>query len=556
MRDRRTWSALVKVADVVGRTLAALGVRQVFGVVGSGNFHVTNALIAGGAGFVAARHEHGATVMADAFARATGEVCVVSLHQGCGLTNAMTGLVEAAKSRTPVLVVTGDTPPTQTTSNFWIEQAAAVTALGATSERVHGAGTAVADTARAYSRALLERRTVVLNLPLDVQQEDVEGDGGAVPTVPQRIRPAASPESVGRLADLLASAERPVLVGGRGALAARREIEQLAEDCGALLTTSAVGRGLFAGNPWYLDVMGGFATPVAGQLISDADVVVAFGASLNRWTTRDGALVRGKTVVQVDLELEAIGRHCPADVGVVGDSALTAAAVDAELRRRGHPGAGYRTAEVHERIDGGRRWQDEPFDDTSDGQRIDPRALTIALDRLLPRERVVVPDGGNFNGYPAMFLDVPDARGYCLPLAFQSIGMALAAAIGCAVATPDRTVVAGIGDGGFMMSLAELDTAVRLALPLVVLVYDDAAYGAEVHHFAPEGAVLDTVVFPDTDLAAIARGFGCDAVTVRTLEDLEKVRTWVDGPRRAPLVVDAKITSFPSWVLAHAFTGG
>jgi thiamine pyrophosphate-dependent acetolactate synthase large subunit-like protein len=543
------------VAEAVGRTLVELGVRQVFGVVGSGNFHVTNALVAAGARFVAARHEHGAAVMADAYARATGEVCVVSLHQGCGLTNAMTGITEAAKSRTPVLVVTGDTPRTQTTSNFWIEQAAAVTALGATAERVHGAATAVADAARAFSRALLERRTVVLNLALDVQQEQVGWTPECVPAVPERVLPGPSPAAVERLADLLASAERPVLVGGRGALAARAELEQLAEACGALLATSAVARGLFARNAWSLDVMGGFATPTAADLIAGADLLVAFGASLNRWTTREGTLVGGTTVVQVDLDLDAVGRHRPAALGVIGDSGPTAAAVTAELVGRGHPAAGYRSAAVAERIAAGRRWQDEPFDDTSDGQRIDPRTLTIALDRILPSERVVVPDGGNFNGYPAMFLDVPDARGYCLPLAFQSIGMALAAAIGSAVATPDRVAVAGIGDGGFMMCLAELDTAVRLSLPLVVLIYDDAAYGAEVHHFAPEGAPLDTVVFPDTDLAAVARGFGCTAVTVRSVEDLGQVRDWVDGPRSSPLVIDAKITSFPSWVLAHAFAG-
>lgn len=542
------------VAEAVGRTLGHLGVRQVFGVVGSGNFHVTNALIAAGARFVAARHEHGAAVMADAYSRATGEVSVVSLHQGCGLTNALTGITEAAKSRTPVLVVTGDTSRTQSTSNFWIEQELTVRGVGATSERVHGARTAVADAARAYSRALLERRTVVLHLALDVQQQDLDWAPEIVPAVPERVLPTASPDGVRRLVELLAEAERPVLVAGRGALDARPELEDLAEAAGALLTTSAVGRGLFAGNPWYLDVMGGFATPTAADLIADADVLVSFGASLNQWTTRAGWLIGDTaTVTQVDLDLDAIGRHRSVDLGIQGGCASTAAAAIAELATRGKPREGYRSPAVADRIKAGRRWQDEPYDDTSgdtsDGERIDPRTLTIALDRMLPRERVIVPDGGNFNGYPAMFFEVPDNRGYCLPLAFQSIGMALAAAIGAAVATPDRLTVAGIGDGGFMMCLAELDTAVRLALPLVVVVYDDAAYGAEVHHFPDHPT--DTVVFPDTDLAAIARGFGCTGVTVRTVDDLEQVRAWLAGPRSSPLVIDAKITSFPSWVLAH-----
>jgi thiamine pyrophosphate-dependent acetolactate synthase large subunit-like protein len=542
----------MQVAEAVGRTLAQLGVRQVFGVVGSGNFHVTNALIAAGARFVATRHEHGAAVAADAYARATGEVSVVSLHQGCGLTNALTGITEAAKSRTPVLVVTGDTSPTQSTSNFWIEQELTVRGVGATSERVHGAGTAVADAARAYSRALLERRTVVLHLALDVQKQELDWSPEAVPALPERTVPTASADGVRRLADLLAGAERPVVVAGRGALAARTELERLAEACGALLTTSAVARGLFVGNPWDLDVMGGFATPTAADLISDADVLVSFGAGLNTWTTRAGGLIgKATTVAQVDLDLAAIGHHRDVQLGIQGDCASTAAAVTAELTAAGPARDGYRSPAVAERLTAGRRWQDEPYDDTSDGERIDPRTLTIALDEMLPRERVVVPDGGNFNGYPAMFFEVPDNRGYCLPLAFQSIGMALSAAVGASVATPDRLTVCGIGDGGFMMALTELDTAVRLALPLVVVVYDDAAYGAEVHHFP--GYPQETVVFPDTDLAAIARGFGCTGVTVRTVEDLGHVRAWLAGPRTSPLVIDAKITSFPSWVLAHSF---
>ena len=109
----------MKVAEAVGHTLATLGVDRVFGVVGSGNFHVTNALTANGATFVATRHEHGAVTMADAFTRLSGRVSAVSLHQGCGLTNAVTAITEAAKSRTPIVVLTGDTPPTATTSNFW-----------------------------------------------------------------------------------------------------------------------------------------------------------------------------------------------------------------------------------------------------------------------------------------------------------------------------------------------------------------------------------------------------------------------------------------------------
>ncbi len=159
-------------------------------------------------------------------------------------------------------------------------------------------------------------------------------------------------------------------------------------------------------------------------------------------------------------------------------------------------------------------------------------------------------------GYPSMFLGVPDAQGFCFTQAFQSIGLGLASALGAAVARPDRLTVAALGDGGFLMSVAELTTAVRLGLPLLVAVYNDSAYGAEVHHFGPDGHPLDTVRFPDTDLAAIGRGFGCSGVTVRTGTDLGEVSEWLGGPRTTPLLVDVKVTSAQgSWWLEEAFRG-
>src|SRR5215813_12890203 len=136
-------------ARAIGTALAGMGVRHVFGVVGSGNFHVTNALVAAGARFVAARHEGGAITMADAYARVSRRVGVCSVHQGPGLTNAVTGLAEAVKSRTPLLLLAGETAASALRSNFRIDQAGLVASVGAVAERLHGPTTAVADAARA-----------------------------------------------------------------------------------------------------------------------------------------------------------------------------------------------------------------------------------------------------------------------------------------------------------------------------------------------------------------------------------------------------------------------
>ncbi|WP_184814142.1 thiamine pyrophosphate-binding protein [Actinophytocola algeriensis] len=528
-------------ADLVGATLAELGVAQAFGVVGSGNFVVTGALVARGVPFVAARHECGATVMADAYARMSDRLPVVTLHQGCGLTNALTGITEAAKSRTPLLVLTADTPGAAVTANFRIDQDAAIRAVGAVSERVHSPASAVADTVRAYRKAVHERRTVVLNLPLDVQAAPAVPGPATVPVVPRPVRPDA--DAVASLANALRGARRPVFVAGRGARHAADSLRALAEATGALLATSAVAHGLFAGDPWSLGISGGFASPRTAALIADADLVVGWGCALNKWTTKHGALL-GATVAQVDLDPAAFGAHTRVGLGVVGDVAWTARDVLAALD--GYTQDGYRTAPLGEV-----RWT--PPADESTADRIDPRVLSARLDALLPAARTVSVDSGNFMGYPSAYLSVPDEYGFCFTQAFQSIGLGLATALGAALARPDRLPVAALGDGGFLMGVAELETVVRLGIPMVVVVYDDAAYGAEIHHFGRD-ADLSTVTFPDTGLAAIGEGFGCAGLTVRTVADLDGVTRWLDGPRDRPLLVDAKITDDGgSWWLAEAF---
>ncbi|SDK36167.1 Acetolactate synthase large subunit [Cryobacterium psychrotolerans] len=548
----------MNVAELVGRTLAQLGVSHAFGVVGSGNFEVTNALRRHGVTYVAARHEGGAATMADAYSRMSGEVTVVSVHQGCGLTNAMTGIGEAAKSRTPMIVLAAETAGSAVRSNFTIDQQALARSVGAVAERVHSPGSAVADTVRAYRTARSERRTVVLNLPLDVQAAPApEGTPDIVAAIPsaQLVRP--SNEAVRELVRLIQAAARPVFVAGRGGRDARTEILELAEQAGALVATSAVASGLFNGERFSLGISGGFSSPQTAELISQADLIIGFGCTLNMWTMRHGALISERArVVQVDVEDSALGANRPIDLGVLGDCAATAREALAVLRE--HGGAAdekYRTERNATLIAEHSRWQDVPVEDISMGGRIDPRVLSIALDGILPAERILSIDSGNFMGYPSTHLSVPDEFGFCFTQAFQSIGLGLYTAIGAALARPDRLPVLGTGDGGFLMGISELETAVRLSLPLVVIVYNDAAYGAEVHHFTAKED-LDTVTFPDSDLAAIARGYGAHAITVRTPTDLDAVQGWLDGPRNAPLVIDAKIASDGgAWWLAEAFKG-
>jgi thiamine pyrophosphate-dependent acetolactate synthase large subunit-like protein len=379
--------------------------------------------------------------------------------------------------------------------------------------------------------------------------------------------PAPADAAIGAAAALLMNAERPVLVGGRGAVVsgAGPAIEALAERTGALLATSAVAHGLFAGSAWSLRISGGFATPLAAEVLAQADAIVSFGATLNHWTTRHGALIaEDAKVVAVDVDPAQLGAHVGPDVAIVGDAAATAealaAAVPAAEARSadehgvdaGDAGHGWRTAAMRARVAAG-RWRDVPYAPGATPDTVDPRALSVALEDLLPPDRIVVVDSGHLTGWPAMFLTVPDARSWLFCNGFQAVGLGLGNAIGAAVAAPDRPVVAAVGDGGLFLALAELETAARIGARLLVLVYDDEAYGAEVHHFAPQGRDVSGARFPPVDVAGLARAAGCAALTVRSVDDLAPVADW----RAGPLVVDAKVdpTVCADW-LAEAFRGG
>ncbi len=532
---------MAKVFQVVAETLAGLGHRTAFGLLGSGNFKLAQHLVDQcGGRLVWVRNESAALSAADAYAQVTHGLGIATVHQGPGLTNTLTPLSAAVREHTPVLVLAGETARGKQVSQT-MDLAALAGAVGAGSVLLRDAGTVAADVARAAQQARDERRPVIVGMPIDLQEEEALPPGaGTQASVPGT--PPATPD-VTAVADLVERSERPLILAGRGAVLAdaRAPLEALGELTGALYATSLVANGLFAGNPRSLGVCGGFSSKLAERAVKQADLVLVFGASLNQWTTMHGTLIADAEVVRVDDDPAAIGR------GVVGDAAEVARALAQELERRGHRGepwldvSGYDAAGDFEPVE-------------ADGL-LDPRSLTVALDAAMPAERTVVYDGGHFHWFPTPFLRVPDADGFVPAQGFQSIGLGLGVAIGAATARPDRPVLLLAGDGGTMMSLGELDSLAAQRLPVVVAIFNDGAYGAEVHHFGPMGLPTGLVEFGDRDFAAVARALGAEAATIRdTAGVAEAIGAWgADGP----LVLDCKVNpGIAAERLAEAFKGG
>ncbi|WP_084262820.1 thiamine pyrophosphate-binding protein [Actinomadura formosensis] len=532
-----SWEARMRVAEAVAGALAEHGVSCLFGVLGDGNLPILDVLVREhGADYVAAAREDGAVLMADGYARAGGRLGVATVTHGPALTNAVTALTEAARAGTPMLLVAADTPPGDRRNPQAIDQGDVVRPTGAGVQWVHSAESAVADVVLAIRRAFTERRPIVLNVPTPL----LALAAGAGPGTFREDRtpvPVPRAEEVARVAEALGRAERPVIVAGRGAAHARDELVALAERTGALLATTLKAKGLFTGEPFDVGVCGGFATAIGRELIRESDLLLAMGAGLNSFTVDGGRMLAGNPViVHNDVRPAAFDAWTPADLRVLGD----AGALAAMLTEVAEPKTGRRTAETARRLT--ENGYDTEHPDGSDETGLDPHTVVAALERIVPRERTLVVEGGHAAlSEPCRGLSVPDPSGLVFPVNFGSIGLGLASAIGAATARPERVTLAVTGDGALMMNLAELDTAVRRGLRLVVVVMNDGAFGYEYHNMLHRGMDVGLSVIPRPDFAAVARAFGATAVTVRTPGELDDLKGLIADPS-GPVLVDARLT--------------
>lgn len=525
----------MKAWEAVAAALVAEGVTEVFGVMGDGNLklipHLTSVH---DVRMVAARHESAALAMADGYARTSGRVGVCSVTQGPGLTNTLTALISARKAGTPLVLLTGDTPHGVPGLPQDCDQEALLAAAGVPVQPFSSA-TATADVAAAFARARRGPGPVALSMPTDVQDEESSGPSPVAGGHEAASVPVVEPDeaALAEAAALLRTAERPVVLAGRGAIRAdaREAAIALADEVGALLATTLPGKSWFDGHPWSVGICGGFATPLGAELIGDADVVVVLGAGVNSFTNRAGALLHAPTeLIHVDVDPAAVGRYTPAAVSVVGDARLVAT----RLRELvAGAGPGYRTEAVAERLrsfDLGAAHEDAGAEGA-----LDPRTVCAELEPLLPANRQLITDGGHFCGFPASYLSVPEPSAFLFSLDFGSVGLGLGSAIGAAVAHPERLTVLAIGDGGLMMGLGDLETLAREQVPMLVLVFDDGAYGAELHFLRMLGLPEEQSLFTTPDLVAVAESIGARGVRIDTLDDLKAlVAECVD--LREPLV--------------------
>ncbi|MDE3120269.1 MAG: thiamine pyrophosphate-binding protein [Paracoccaceae bacterium] len=526
----------IPVCQSIARAVCDHGVDTMFGLMGDANLFMVDAYVRGcGGRFVPATHEGSGVLMALAYTLTSGRIGVATGTHGPALTNCVTALTEAVRGHVPLVLLAGDTPVANPRHLQSIDQREVVKATGAGFIQLRAPETASADVAHAFYRARVERRPVVLNMPADFMWEEVEHVTRVLnvfDTPGEVAEGGILDEAIG----MIASARRPVILAGGGAIGARDQLIRLADRLEAPLATTLKAKGLFNGHPYTMDIFGTLSTPAAYDIIGQADCIVCFGAALHDFTTDRGRLMKGKRIIQVDIAPSAIGGGVHPDAALVADAGLTADKIVYWLDAAEIPPSGF-TKELDAAT-----LRAHPVGPNRAGEGC--VNYVRALERLeaaLPQDRTLVTDGGRFMTEVWCRVSVPDPKSFVPTVNFGSIGLGLPEAIGAALGRPDRPVVLFTGDGGFMMGgINEFNTAVRLGLDLIVIVANDSAYGAEHVQFRDRQMDPSLSQFNWPSFAAVATVLGGQGVTVRSLTDLEAALAALDN-RDRPVLIELKL---------------
>lgn len=566
------------VADHLVRYLEQRGTRHIFGLCGHTNIAVLSALEGSSIRFVNVRHEQVAAHAADGYARITGAASVVLTHLGPGLTNAATGVANAALDCTPMVVIAGDVPthymgkhPHQEVnlhadgSQFEIFRPFVKRAW-----RVDRADLFPEILIKAFQMAESgQPGPVLVDVPMDVFSAQLE------PPYRARLSAVASPlhrpdldrAAAAEIVEALAAAQRPLVYAGGGILLARAsgELREFIEHLGLPVAYSLMGKGALPDDhPLVLGMSGFWGTRLVNDACMGADWVLAVGtrfkeADSSSWYRDYTFNIPPTKLAHIDIEPSEIGRNFPTEIGAVADVKAALASLSRIARER-YP-KGRTNPQMEQRIATFRSEfaQANRVMETSNAFPMMPERILAEARALLPRDAIVTTDvGWNKNGVGQQF-PIYTSGSVLTPGGYATMGFGPPAAIGAKLAAPGRTVISLVGDGGFGQNPAALATAVEHNLAIVWIVMNNNAYGTiaglQRAHF---GLTLGTV-FPSNgkswdeirpNYAEIARAYGCDGVRIQSAPEFSPaLRRALESGR--PWVIDVPMKNNPTPTTGH-----
>jgi len=550
--------------------LERLGVEVIFGLCGHTIIGFLDALGKSRIRYISTRHEQVAAHAADGYARASGKVGVLLTHLGPGLTNAATGVANAALDSIPMVVIAGDIPsyyygrhPHQEVNLH--QDADQFQIYRPFCKRVYRVDN-VTDLPRTVERAFHLAQTgrpgpVLVDVPMDIFSADLDVDAFAT-TPPEIAKIGIDPATTARIVDALATSRRPVLYAGGGVLSARAtsELRLLAEALQVPVAHTLMGKGCLPhDHPLLLGQSGFWGTPIANEKCRTADLIVAIGTRLaeansSSWDPRFTFSIPPTRLIHIDADVAEIGRNYQTELGVVADAKLALASLADEARGKRHADRG----PLHEEIARGRKefagnWAGQW---TSDQFPLRPERILSELRQAAPADAFIVTDvGWNKNGVGQQFpINVPGA--FITPSGLATMGFGPAAALGVKVAQPGRHAIALVGDGGFSANPSVVATAMEAGLHVIWLVMDNSAFGTiagleEMHYGTTFGCVFECDGKPyHVDYAAMARAFGADGILVTAADQLgPALRSALASGR--PTVIQVPMENAPTPTPGH-----
>lgn len=524
-------------------TLAANGVTDIFGIMGSAFMDAMDIFAPAGIRLIPVVHEQGAGHMADGYARVSGRHGVVIGQNGPGISNCVTAIAAAYWAHSPVVIVT----PEAGTMGMGLGGFQEAHQLPMFQEftkfqaHVNNPKRMAEFTGRAFDRAMSEIGPTQINIPRDYFYGEIEVE---IPRPNRLDRGAGGAQSLDEAADLLAGAKFPVIISGGGVVMADgvEECKALAERLGAPVVNSYLHNDSFpASHELWCGPLGYQGSKAAMKLISQADVVVALGSRLGPFGTLPQHGLdywpKDAEIIQIDAEHTMLGLVKKVSVGICGDAKLAAEALTSRLADRELASDATREERARTIAKEKEAWEKEldewthekdPFSldmiaeaEKEEGNWLHPRQVLRELEKAMPADVMVSTDIGNINSVANSYLRFERPRSFLAPMSFGNCGYALPTIIGAKTAAPERPAVAYAGDGAWAMSMVEIMTAVRHDIPVTAVVFHNRQWGAEKKNqvdFYNRRFVADELV--SESFAGIAQAMGAEGIVVEKIEDV------------------------------------
>ena len=524
-------------------TLAANGVTDIFGIMGSAFMDAMDIFAPAGIRLIPVVHEQGAGHMADGYSRVSGRHGVVIGQNGPGISNCVTAIAAAYWAHSPVVIVTPETG-TMTMGLGGFQEANQLPMFEEFTKyqgHVTHPARMAEYTGRCFDRAMSEMGPTQLNIPRDYFYGEIKAE---IPQPSRLDRGPGGEHSLNEAAELLAQAKFPVIISGGGVVMADavEECKALAERLGAPVVNSYLHNDSFpASHPLWCGPLGYQGSKAAMKLIARADVVLALGSRLGPFGTlpQHGMDYWPKTakIIQIDADHKMLGLVKKISVGICGDAKAAAVALTQRLANKTLVCDGtrhQRAAEIQEEKSAWEKeldnWTHEtdPFSldmleehKKEPGNYLHPRQVLRELEKAMPPDVMVSTDIGNINSVANSYLRFEKPRSFFAAMSFGNCGYAFPTIIGAKVAAPHRPAIAYAGDGAWGMSLMETMTCVRHNIPVTAVVFHNRQWGAEKKNqvdFYNRRFVAGEL--DNQSFAEIARAMGAEGIRVDRLEEV------------------------------------